>query len=77
MRTAEAPGITEITASPIDAIKTAAADTRAYAATLDEAVDSAARAVIEDELADLRDRKQAEALLEIAAIEIARLGELV
>lgn len=76
MRTAEAPGITQITASPIDAIKTAAADTRAYAATLDEAVDSAARAVIEDELADLRDQKQAEALLEIAAIEIARLGEL-
>lgn len=72
----EVQNITELTVSPIDAVKTAAAETLAYAATLDEAVDNAARAVIEDELADLRDRKQAEALLEIAAVEVARLGEL-
>lgn len=62
--------------SPIDAVKKEAADIRAYAVSLESEAGGTAREAILDELADLQDRKQAEDLLELAKVEIARLVDL-
>ncbi|MBA5764777.1 DNA repair protein, partial [Vibrio sp. 404] len=55
---------------------TEAAQTRAYAASLDDASGCEAREALLDEQADLQDRKQSHELLDIARTEIARLAEL-
>jgi hypothetical protein len=59
-----------------DAVKGAAAETRAYAATLDDASGGADRETVLVEMDDLQDRKQSRELLDIAAKEVARLASL-
>lgn len=58
------------------AVNTEAAQTRAYAASLDDASGGEAREAVLDEQADLQDRKQSRELLDIAKTEIARLADV-
>ncbi|MCL3881035.1 AAA family ATPase [Marivita sp. GX14005] len=62
--------------SVAEAVNTEAAQTRVYAASLDDASGCEAREALLDEQADLQDRKQSHELLDIAKTEIARLAEL-
>lgn len=59
-----------------DAINSEAEQTRAYAASLDDASGGAAREAVLNELADLEDRKQSPELLDIAKKEVERLAAL-
>lgn len=62
--------------SVAEAVNTEAAQTRAYAASLDDASGGEARESVLNEQADLQDRKQSHEMLDIAKTEIARLAEL-
>ena len=62
--------------SVAEAVNTEAAQTRAYAASLDDASGGEAREAVLNEQADLQDRKQSHEMLDIAKTEIARLAEL-
>ncbi|MEM5500437.1 AAA family ATPase [Ahrensia kielensis] len=59
-----------------DLVRREAEKIRAYAASLDDAYEGAAREVVLDELADLQDSKQRPELLDIATKEVARLATL-
>ncbi|PWK56723.1 AAA family ATPase [Roseicyclus mahoneyensis] len=62
--------------SGAEAVNTEAAQTRAYAVSLDDASGGEAREAVLNEQADLQDRKQSRELLDIVKTEIARLAEL-
>ncbi|PIB26451.1 hypothetical protein BFP76_11045 [Amylibacter kogurei] len=72
----EVPNLLALPESVAEAVNTEAAQTRAYAASLDDASGGEAREAVLNEQADLQDRKQSHELLDIAKTEIARLAEL-
>ena len=72
----EVPNPLALSAAVADAVKSEAARTRTYAASIDDASGGAAREAVLDELADLQDRKQSRELLDIAQTEITRLAAL-
>lgn len=72
----DVPNPLALPASVAEVVSTEAAQTRAYATSLDDASGGEAREAVLNEQANLQDRKQSRQLLDIAKTEIARLAEL-
>lgn len=72
----DVPNSLALPESVAEAVRTEAAQARAYATSLDDASGGEAREAVLNEQADLLDRKQSRELLDIAKTEIERLSEL-